>query len=136
VPDDVFRAVVAVLAAWHWARRPAGVVALASRTRPRLVGSLARRLGQIGRLPFLGDLPRTGGGPPGGAASNSVQRLAAVHDGFAVPDDLARALSEVAGPVLLVDDLVSSGWTMTVAARELRLAGAEAVLPLALALDG
>lgn len=40
------------------------------------------------------------------------------------------------GPVLLVDDLVSSRWTLTVAARALRLAGAEAVLPLALAVDG
>jgi ATP-dependent DNA helicase RecQ len=39
-------------------------------------------------------------------------------------------------PVLLVDDLVNSGWTMTVAARLLRQAGARAVLPLALAVDG
>ena len=38
--------------------------------------------------------------------------------------------------MLLVDDLVDSRWTMTVAARELRLAGASAVLPFALALRG
>ena len=38
------------------------------------------------------------------------------------------------GPVLLVDDLVDSRWTLTVAARELRRAGATAVLPFALAL--
>ncbi len=37
------------------------------------------------------------------------------------------------GPVLLVDDLVDSGWTMTLAARLLRDAGAPAVLPFALA---
>ena len=37
------------------------------------------------------------------------------------------------GPVLLVDDLVDSRWTLTVAARELRRAGAPAVLPFALA---
>ena len=46
-----------------------------------------------------------------------------------------RALRGLAGPVLLVDDLVDSGWTMTVAARLLRQAGAPAVLPLALALE-
>jgi ATP-dependent DNA helicase RecQ len=38
--------------------------------------------------------------------------------------------------VLLVDDLVDSRWTMTVAARELRRAGAIGVLPFALALRG
>jgi ATP-dependent DNA helicase RecQ len=36
--------------------------------------------------------------------------------------------------VLLVDDLADSRWTMTVAGRELRRAGAGAVLPFALAL--
>jgi ATP-dependent DNA helicase RecQ len=38
--------------------------------------------------------------------------------------------------VLLVDDLVDSRWTMTVAARALRLAGAAGVLPFALAVAG
>jgi ATP-dependent DNA helicase RecQ len=40
------------------------------------------------------------------------------------------------GPVLLVDDRVATGWTMTEAARVLRERGAGHVLPLALALDG
>jgi len=48
-----------------------------------------------------------------------------------VPD-----LAGVDGPVLLVDDVVDSGWTATVVARLLRRAGAPAVLPLALALAG
>jgi ATP-dependent DNA helicase RecQ len=137
IPDDVFSAIVRVLTAWNWSVRPAGVVAVASRTRPRLVGSLARRLAQVGRLEWVGDLPRTGGGPPGAAAeSNSVQRLAAVHAGFGVPDEIAATLTRLDAPVLLVDDVVRTGWTMTVAARALRRAGAVAVLPLAVALDG
>ena len=137
VPADVFEAVVKVLAAWDWAERPGGVVAVGSRTRPRLVGSFARRLAQVGRLHFLGELPSIGGGPPGaGAVSNSVQRLAAVHGAFGASDELAEAMRSVNAPVLLVDDLVNSGWTMTVAARLLRQAGARAVLPLALAVDG
>ena len=36
--------------------------------------------------------------------------------------------------MLLVDDEIVSRWTMTAAARELRRAGAAAVLPFALAL--
>jgi ATP-dependent DNA helicase RecQ len=35
-----------------------------------------------------------------------------------------------------VDDVVDSGWTMTVAARAVRRAGAPEVLPLALAVSG
>jgi len=137
MPGDLFQAVVRLLAAWEWPQRPVAVVAIGSRTRPLLVGSLARRLAEVGRLEFLGELPRRGGGPPGsGAASNSVQRLAAVHDAFAVPAEMTATLSRLAAPVLLVDDVVNSGWTMTVAVRLLRLAGAPGVLPLALAIDG
>ncbi|RQX21174.1 hypothetical protein DDE19_00260, partial [Micromonospora ureilytica] len=40
------------------------------------------------------------------------------------------------GPVLLVDDLIDSGWTMTLVTRALRRAGATGVLPLALAVAG
>jgi ATP-dependent DNA helicase RecQ len=46
---------------------------------------------------------------------------------------VADALSALAGPVLLVDDLADSGWTMTLAGRALRRAGAAGVLPLTLA---
>jgi ATP-dependent DNA helicase RecQ len=42
-------------------------------------------------------------------------------------------LAAVDGPVLLVDDLTDSGWTLTMAARVVRAAGAAAVLPFALA---
>jgi len=54
--------------------------------------------------------------------------------------DLAKYITmpkgELAGRVLLVDDLVDSGWTMTMVTRELRRAGAPEVLPLALAVAG
>ena len=41
-----------------------------------------------------------------------------------------------AGAVLLVDDQADSRWTLTVAARALRRAGASEVLPFVLALRG
>ncbi len=53
VPDDLFRAAVQVLAAWGWDDRPAAFISVGSRTRPLLIGSLARRLAEIGRLPYL-----------------------------------------------------------------------------------
>jgi ATP-dependent DNA helicase RecQ len=39
------------------------------------------------------------------------------------------------GPVLLLDDMVDSRWTFTVASALLRLVGCPAVVPLALALN-
>jgi ATP-dependent DNA helicase RecQ len=133
VPDDVFDAVVRVLAAWKWDRRPAGVVTIASHGRPQLVESLGAGLARVGRLPLLG---RVEDGRPGEAAAathNSAQRVRQLWDRFLLPADLRAALPDLRGPVLLVDDRVDSGWTMTIAARLLREAGAHAVLPLALA---
>ncbi len=126
VPKDVLDACVRVLAGWGWVERPVGVVGIGSRTRPYQLEHLARRISEIGRIPLLGMLAPAG--PQPGEHANSAQRLAAVwhafdEPGFAVPD----------GPVLLVDDVIDSGWTITVAARLLRRAGATAVLPFALA---
>ncbi len=129
VGKDVFDALVRVLAGWGWAERPIGVVGVGSRTRPHQLEHLARRIAEIGRLPLLGTLVPAGARPE--AHANSAQRLASVWSGFETP-----AFEVPAGPVLLVDDVIDTGWTMTVAARSLRLAGATAVLPLALAQRG
>ncbi|KRD45692.1 recombinase RecQ [Cellulomonas sp. Root930] len=122
---------VRVLAQWGWDERPVAVVALPSRRRPLLVDSLARGIAEIGRLPYAGALALRDGGPSGEPGGNSAFRLAGVWNRFD-----ASALELPTGPVLLVDDLVDSRWSMTVAARELRRAGAPAVLPFALALRG
>jgi ATP-dependent DNA helicase RecQ len=137
VPDEVFAGVVQALAGWArgtdpWPARPAAVVAVGSRGRPRLVGDLAARISAVGRLPLLGTLPPSPS--PAGGRANSARRVAALHDAFPVPDEVAVGCT--AGPVLLVDDLVDSGWTMALAARALRRAGAPAVLPFALAQAG
>ncbi|GAA2859076.1 RecQ family ATP-dependent DNA helicase [Streptosporangium fragile] len=134
VPDDVFAAVVKVLSSWDWAQRPSGVVAVPSATRPQLVRSLAERLAQVGRLAYLGDLGYRSGPP--GRQFNSAQRVQAVRATLAMPAALGAAVASTGGPVLLVDDLVDTGWTMTLGAAMLRHAGAPAVLPLALAVTG
>jgi ATP-dependent DNA helicase RecQ len=143
VPEEVVAAAVEVLKGWDWAQRPAGVVALPSRARPELVSSFAARIAGIGRLPLLGTLddsaPPLHVDPEDDEAAepeppNSAQRLAQVYARLSVPAGVADGLG--AGPVLLVDDLVGSGWTMTLAATLLRRAGAPAVLPLAVAGTG
>lgn len=147
VPDDVAQAVIGVLADWAkgpggWATgapdapaRPVGVVTLASRTRPQLIGSLGARIAEVGRLPLLGSVEYAPDTAPV-ARSNSAQRLKALTGTLTVPAELADALGQAEGPVLLVDDFTETGWTLAVAARLLRRAGAPGVLPLVLAVQG
>jgi ATP-dependent DNA helicase RecQ len=133
VTEPVVAAAIKVLAAWDWAQRPAGVLTLPSRTRPRLIASLGRQLAGVGRLPYLGALAYAAKDGPGPPRHNSAQRLSSLWHAFEVPGDVRDAVSGLDGPVLVVDDRIETGWTMTVAARLLREAGAQAVLPLALA---
>ncbi|MEU0988337.1 RecQ family ATP-dependent DNA helicase [Streptomyces sp. NPDC005953] len=147
VPDDVAQAVVTVLADWAkgpggWASgmadapaRPIGVVTVASRSRPELVGSLGARIAEVGRLPLLGSVAYTPEGMESRPSrTNSAQRVRTLYDAFVVPPGLAEALSG-GGPVLLVDDISESGWTLAVAARLLLKAGATGVFPLVLAVQ-
>lgn len=131
VSPQTVAACVRVLAGWGWSERPVAVIAMPSRSRPALVDSLARDLAEVGRLPYLGALEPVNGGPSGRAGGNSVFRLAGLWERFST-----QHLEVPAGPVLLVDDLADSRWTLTVAARALRRAGATAVLPFTLALRG
>ncbi|MFJ5095740.1 RecQ family ATP-dependent DNA helicase [Streptomyces sp. NPDC088557] len=149
VPDDVVQAVVHVLADWAkgpggWASgapeapaRPAGVVTVASHRRPRLVGSLGQRIAEIGRMPLLGSVEYV---PEAEdlrlSRTNSAQRVVGLQRTLTVSAELAGRLAEVDGPVLLVDDLSDSGWTLAVSARLLRRAGADGVFPLVLAVQG
>jgi hypothetical protein len=103
--------------------------------RSGLVTGVAQGLARLGRLPYLGELSLSHGGPTGGPGGNSAFRLAAVWERIVVGDELRERLGEAgSAPVLLVDDLADSRWTMTVAGRELRRAGAAGVLPFAVAL--
>ncbi|MCP1412537.1 ATP-dependent DNA helicase RecQ [Paenarthrobacter sp. A20] len=122
---------------WSGVGRPAAVVSIPSRSKPQLVESLAQGIAGIGRMPYLGQLQPQHGGPTGARGGNSAYRLAGVWDRLVVGPELAQALAGTGGqPVLLVDDLIDSRWTMTVSARALRQAGVGAVLPLALAQAG
>ncbi|WP_330253253.1 ATP-dependent DNA helicase [Nocardia sp. NBC_00565] len=127
VPDAVFDACIAVLREWNWTTRPTSVLALESHRYPVLTATLAARLAEVGRLRDLGTLQLRPDQPPVSAA-NSAHRVAGLFDSWLIPD-----LSSVDGPILLVDALSDTGWTLTVAAHALRQAGATAVLPFVLA---
>jgi len=129
VPERLVQAVIEVLNDW----RPHvdGIVVVESLTRPTLTADLAEGLSRFLKKPVVGRWsiadPTV---EPGQGAMNSAQRVAAVHRRFRMDADVP------AGPVLLVDDQVGTGWTLTLAAAALREAGATEVLPLVLATRG
>ena len=133
VPPPLARAVVEVLGDW----RPTvtAIVVVESATRPTLVGDLAAGLSRYLQVPVAGTFALVDPSvPPGRGAVNSAQRVAAVSRRSAWrPDPDAPAGLLEGAEVLLVDDRVVTGWTITLAARDLRAAGAAAVHPLVLA---
>ena len=128
-PEWLARACVPVLREWGWDERPTCVATLLTGDHPLLVSSLARALAQMGRMAYLGELARDQALPPV-TAQNSAYRVAQLWGTFTGP-----AIAPD-GPVLLVTDLLGTGWTVTEAARHLRDAGTPAVLPLAVASTG
>ncbi|WP_028649787.1 ATP-dependent DNA helicase RecQ [Nocardiopsis sp. CNT312] len=140
VGDRVLQGIVRVLAAWGWERRPVGVVAMPSRTRPAMITDLAARLADLGRLAPLGTLGYRSEAGPGPRRHNSALRLQQVYAelvlGEAVGERLSALMERTPGPVLLVDDHTDTGWSLAVGAALLRRAGAPEVLPLTLATTG
>ncbi|CUR60377.1 ATP-dependent DNA helicase, RecQ-like protein [metagenome] len=128
VPVPLVRAVIEVLGEW----RPAvtGIVHVESERRPALVADFADGLSRYLKVPVLGRFaivdPEV---LPDQGSANSAQRVAAVGRRFSLQLDVDGLDDQ---RVLLLDDLVVSGWTMTLAARAVRRAGASGVLPLAL----
>ncbi|MCD4523636.1 RecQ family ATP-dependent DNA helicase [Nocardioides sp. cx-173] len=128
VPVPLVRAVVEVLGDWR--PQVEAIAYVESATRPTLTADLAEGLSRYLKVPVVARYAIVDPDvAPGQGAMNSAQRVAAVGRRFDLQGDVP------AGAVLLVDDLVVTGWTMTRAAHALREAGATSVLPLALALQ-
>ncbi|HYG94548.1 MAG TPA: DEAD/DEAH box helicase [Nocardioides sp.] len=132
VPVALVRAVIALLADW----RPEvdAIVVAESVARPQLVASLAAGLSRHLHRPVVGRWAVSDPSLPSGAgAANSARRVAAVGRRHRLELDDPDVVT--GGRVLLVDDLVVTGWSLTLAAEALRAAGADAVLPLTLAVS-
>ncbi|WP_299058303.1 DEAD/DEAH box helicase [uncultured Nocardioides sp.] len=134
VPPGLVQAVLEVLGDWPEARAVSSVAYVDSTTRPQLVRDLASGVSRSLGVPIVARLAVVDPDvEPGRGAANSARRVAAVQRRYAL--ELAPDRDEVTGTVLLVDDLQVTGWTLTVAGRALRGAGAGAVLPLTLGLQ-
>jgi ATP-dependent DNA helicase RecQ len=124
--DLVDAAAELVTVRWRPDPAPQWVTAMPSRRHPGLVGDFARTLAQRLGLPYA-DVLAAALVPEQKTMENSAQQVTNVLASLQVVGDVPP------GPVLLVDDIVDSRWTLTVAGWLLRTNGACAVHPLVLA---
>jgi len=112
-----------------WRPEVDAIVVVESFSRPALTDDLANGLSRRLQVPIAGRWAIVDPDvQPGRGAANSAQRVAAVGRRSSLQAEVVPG-----SRVLLVDDLVVTGWTLTLAARAIRTAGASAVLPLTLA---
>lgn len=106
---------------------PAWVTCVPSRNHPTLVPDFARRLAARLRLPFVPAVVKRRDNQPQKFQQNRYHQCRNLDGAFAIDAPIPNS------PVLLVDDMVDSAWTLTVVAALLRQAGSGPVWPTVLA---
>jgi ATP-dependent DNA helicase RecQ len=112
---------------WQPDPAPEWVTCVPSRARPELVPDFARRLAGALRLPFLPVVVKTTDNDPQKAQQNRFHQCRNLDGAFGIDGSVPQ------GPVLLLDDIFDSGWTLTVITALIRQAGCGPVWPVALA---
>ena len=128
--DELVDACLELMERWAPDPAPEWVACIPSRRRPELVPNFAERLAKRMELSFLRVLEAVKEAGEQKGMQNSTQQALNVDGVFTVARPPLRR------PVLLVDDLVDSRWTLTVAAWLLRSKGSGPVWPLSLASTG
>ncbi len=106
---------------------PQWITCVPSKRKPLLVSDFARRLAARLRIPFLPVIEKARETEPQKRMENSAQQVRNLLEAFSVERGI------LAAPVILVDDVIDSGWTMTMIAALLRMNNSGPVFPFALA---
>jgi ATP-dependent DNA helicase RecQ len=126
--DELILASRSLLLEWNPQPTPVWVTCIPSNRHPTLVRDFASRLATSLGLPYRDSLVKTDSRPEQKDMANSVQQARNVDGSLDVVQELM-----VPAPVLLVDDMVDSRWTFTIATWLLRTHGCGEVFPFALA---
>lgn len=127
--DELVQACVTLVREWNPRPSPKWVTAIPSLRHPDLVPDFAQRLAKALGLPYYSVLRRTEARPEQKTMANTIQQARNVDGALALQGSPLRS-----APVILIDDMVDSRWTFTVAAWLLRSHGSGPVFPLALAM--
>ena len=126
--DELIDACVVMLKEWGPQPAPTWVTCVPSLRNPTLVPDFAKRLAQALNLSFRVAIEKTDSRPEQNKFNNSFQQARNVDGSLAPLRD--QILS---GPVLLLDDVIFSGWTLAISSWLLLKNGSGEVWPLALA---
>ena len=126
--DELIDACVVMFKEWGPQPAPTWVTCVPSLRNPTLVPDFAKRLAQALNLSFRVAIEKTDSRLEQNKFNNSFQQARNVDGSLAPIQD--QILSS---PVLLVDDVILSGWTLTISSWLLRKNGSGEVWPLALA---
>ncbi len=129
--DELVHACARMVAEWSPQPPPQWVTCVPSRRHPDLVPEFASRLANLLQLPFHQALEASEDRAEQKLMANSTQQARNVDGSLSL---YQGPIFE--SPVLLVDDMVDSRWTLTLAAWLLLSNGSGEVWPLALALAG
>ena len=129
--DDLVGACVKMVREWNPQPKPTWVTCIPSLRHPDLVPDLAKRLAAALGLPFHMVIAKTDDRPEQKTMANSTQQARNIDGSLEINGQPVPR-----GPVLLVDDMVDSRWTLTVAAWLLRKSGSGDVWPMALSQTG
>lgn len=125
--DELVEAVADMLTTrWRPSPGPKWVTCVPSRNHPTLVPDFAARLAKRLGLPFLASVTKVRVNEPQKEQQNRFHQCRNLDGVFAITGNISPE------PVLLVDDVVDSAWTMTIIAALLRRSGSGAVWPVAL----
>ena len=129
--DDLVAACVSMIREWNPQPTPTWVACVPSLRHPNLVPNFAQRLATVLGLPFHRVIAKTDSRPEQKTMANSTQQARNIDGSL---DLTGQPIPR--GPVLLVDDMVDSRWTLTVSAWLLRRNGSGEVWPIALSQTG
>lgn len=130
--DDLVIACAKMFRQWNPQPAPTWVTCVPSLRHQYLVPNFAKRLADDLNLPFHMVLAKIDNRPEQKTMANSTQQARNIDGSLAFcVEKLPRR-----GPMLLIDDMVDSRWTLTVSAWLLRTHGSGEVWPLALAEAG
>ncbi len=129
--DDLVNACVKMLQQWTPQPAPTWVTCVPSQRHRELVPDFSQRLADALGLPFHAVIMKTDERPEQKTMANSTQQARNIDGSLAIEEK-----SMPHGPVLLIDDMVDSRWTLTIAAWLLRKNGVSDVWPMALSQTG
>lgn len=125
--DDLVNALADMIKRWQPSPIPTWICCVPSRNHPNLVPDFAAKLAKVLGLPIVNIVKKVKENDPQKLQQNRFYQCHNLDGAFSIEQPVPN------GPVFLIDDIIDSGWTLTVIAALLQQNGSGPVFPVALA---